>query len=159
MATIKFKGINEYVKKLENLESYVDFDLGEAIYNGASVVANEVSQALKNLEVDNSTYTKKPRTGINEYQKQGLIASFGVAKLQDDNGFRNVKLGFDGYNGMKTKKYPKGQPNVMIARALESGTSFMPKQRVISKTVNKSKKECEKAMQEALDKAIEKHIK
>ena len=159
MASIKFKGLEEYVRKLENLESYVETDLGQVIYEGADVVADAVKNALEQLPVDNRPANVKERSSINEYQKQGLIASFGIAKLMNDNGYRNVKLGFDGYNGIKSKKHPKGQPNAMIARSLESGTSFMPKQRTISKAVNKSKTECEKKMQECLDKKIEERMK
>lgn len=158
MATFKFNGVDEYVRKLENLESYVDEYIGEAVYEGADIVADAIKQALEALPVDNRPWAD-PRNGIMEVQKQCLIGSFGIAKLQNDNGYRNVKLGFDGYNKVKSKAYPQGQPNVMIARALESGTSFMPKNRAISKATNNSKKECEKAMQESLDKAINKIMK
>lgn len=155
MATFKFKGLDEYVRKLESLEGHTEEMLGEAIYNGADVVADSVKKALESLPVDNRIKADQ-KTSISELQKKGLIASFGIAKLKDDRGFRNVKLGFDGYNKVKTKKYPQGQPNVMIARSLESGTSYMPKNRVISKAANSAKKECEKKMQETIEQSINK---
>ena len=127
--------------------------LGEAIYKGADVVADSVKKALRSLPVDNRINADQ-KTSISEIQKQGLIKSFGIAKLRDDRGFRNVKLGIDGYNKVKTKKYPNGQPNVMIARSLESGTSYMPKNRVISKATNSAKKECERIMQESIEQSI-----
>lgn len=39
----------------------------------------------------------------------------------------NVKIGFDGYNNIRSKRWPQGQPNQMVARAIESGTSWMSK--------------------------------
>lgn len=158
MASFKFKGLDEYVRTLEHLESSIDLQLGEAIYKGADIVANAVKEGLRSLPVDNRLKAEQ-KTSITKVQKQGLIESFGVARLQNDNGYRNVKLGFDGYNKVVTKKFPKGQPNVMIARTLESGTSFMQKNRVISKATNSSKKACEEAMAESLDKAIAKIMK
>lgn len=158
MAIIKFTGIDEYVRKLENLASYTDKLIGEAVYKGADVVANETKQALQSLPVDNST-NKATRTSINQIQKNGLIESFGIAKMRNDNGFLNVKTGFDGYNKLISNSYPMGQPNIMIARALESGTSFMPKNRVISRATNRAKKACEEAMKKSLEGNIEKLMK
>lgn len=158
MAIIKFTGIDEYVRKLENLASYTDKLIGEAVYKGADVVANETKQALQSLPVDNST-NKATRTSINQIQKNGLIESFGIAKMRNDNGFLNVKTGFDGYNKLISNSYPTGQPNIMIARALESGTSFMPKNRVISRATNRAKKACEEAMKKSIEGNIEKLMK
>lgn len=158
MAIIKFTGIDEYVRKLENLASYTDKLIGEAVYKGADVVANETKQALQSLPVDNST-NKATRTSINQIQKNGLIESFGIAKMRNDNGFLNVKTGFDGYNKLISNSYPTGQPNIMIARALESGTSFMPKNRVISRATSRAKKACEEAMKKSIEGNIEKLMK
>lgn len=58
----------------------------------------------------------------------------------------NVKLGFDGYNGMKTKKYPKGQPNVLLARSIESGSSIAKKRPFVAPAVRKTKKAAEETM-------------
>lgn len=158
MASIKFKGLDEYVRRLEYLSSYTDKLIGEAVYKGADVVANETKRALESLPVDNST-NKGERKSINQIQKNGLIESFGIAPLRNDNNFFNVKTGFDGYNRLVTNNYPLGQPNVMIARSLESGTSFMPKNRVISKATNRAKKACEQAMKDSIEDNIQKLMK
>ena len=151
MATIKFKGIDEYLRRLEALTMATDKFIGEAVYKGADVVADATKSALNTMPVDNRRKVSE-RRGILEVQRQGLVNSFGVAPLRDDNGFINVKTGFDGFNKI-------GQANVRVARQLESGTSYMPKNRVISRATNRSKKACEEAMKKSLEGNIQKLMK
>ena len=74
------------------------------------------------------------------------------------NGFYNVKIGFDGYNSVKTKRWPSGQPNAMVARSIESGTSWMTKQPFMRKAEQASKSQCEHVMSETVDIEIKKII-
>ena len=62
----------------------------------------------------------------------------------------NVKLGFDGYNGMKTKKYPKGQPNVLLARSIKR---FKHRQKAALRRAGGA--ENEKAAEETMAKIID----
>ena len=78
--------------------------------------------------------------------------------MRNDNGFRNVKIGFDGYNRVKTKTWPQGQPNLMVARAIESGTSWMQKQPFMRRAEASAKGPCEQAMAETVDKEIQKIV-
>lgn len=71
----------------------------------------------------------------------------------------NVKLGFDGYNTVKTNSYPNGQPNVMIARAIESGSSIRDKHPFVRPAVNAAKKECLKKAEEVVNEEISKIMK
>lgn len=155
MATFKFEGIDEYIGKLKQFTVETETIIGEAVYDGADLVADATKSALESIPVDNRRWAKH-RKSISKVQKEALIESFGIAKLEDDKSFRNVKLGFDGYNPIKSERWPLGQPNIMIIRALESGTSFMPKNRIVSRTVNKTKKMCEQKMQESIDKNCKK---
>ena len=95
-----------------------------------------------------------PYSRLSDKEKQGLLDGFGVSPMQDDGGYINVKLGFDGYNGVKTKKYPKGQPNALIARVTESGSSYREKTPFIRPAVNASKKQAEQAGQMKIDEKI-----
>ena len=74
--------------------------------------------------------------------------------MQNENGYINVKLGFDGYNSVKTKKYPKGQPNALIARVTESGSSYRTKTPFIRPAVRATKKAAEQAGQAKIDERI-----
>lgn len=160
MAKIEFRGLDEYVKQLNDIQAHTEEYCGKAIYKGADVVADAVKAAIQALPTDNRTYVKDGmRSGPSNGQKAGLINSFGIAKMRQDGTLYNVKLGFDGYNSIKTKTWPKGQPNAMIARSVESGTSFMKANRFMNKTVNKSKGACEAVMKTTLENEISKLVK
>ena len=74
--------------------------------------------------------------------------------MENDNGYINTKIGFDGYNATKTKKYPNGQPNALIARSIESGTSKHQKTPFVRPAISKAKAKAEAAMAASVDKDI-----
>ena len=159
MATFKFEGVDDLIAQYEKLADKTDEVIGSAIYNGAAVVMRMVESAVSNITTDNRFGTsEQPTSGPSTIQKIGLQNSLGIAKMRNDGGFRNVKIGFDGYNGVKTKTWPQGQPNAMVARSVESGTSWMQKQPFMRKAEQSSRGKCEQAMSETVDKEIQRII-
>lgn len=157
-ARITVKGVEKYLAEIRSLQADAEEYISRAVYDGAGVVGDAVKAALMALPVDNRG--KVPmRRSIHQIQKDGLIDGYGITPMRDDKGQINVKIGFDGYNNFITFKHPIGQPNAMIARSLESGTYFMPKNRIISKTTNQYKNACIQAMEKSLDKSIEQRMK
>lgn len=159
MASFVFKGLNEYVKKLNNLQSMSREVAGKAIYAGADLMADAVRKNIDALPVVD--FRKKGSSqnlidGVTSAQKKGLQDGFGITPMKEENGYYNVKLGFDGYNTAKSKKNPKGQANQMIARAVESGTSFRKKHPFVSPAVKATRSQAEKKMQEVLEAEIQK---
>ena len=67
-----------------------------------------------------------------------------------------MKIGFDGYNKTKTKKYPKGQPNQVVARGVESGTTWKKKYPFVRPAVERARKAVQAKMAETVDKEIKK---
>lgn len=152
------KGLDSYISYLQRIDLVTDEAIGEAVYEMAKVVADSVRSGIQALPtVSNAaniaTY-KKGYSRLSDEEKQGLLDGFGVSPMQDDGGYINVKLGFDGYNGVKTKKYPKGQPNALIARVTESGSSYREKTPFIRPAVSASKKQAEQAGQMKIDEKI-----
>lgn len=83
--------------------------------------------------------------------------SFGLAPIQTDkNGFRHTKAGFDGYGKLKTKEYPNGVPNEMLARAVESGSSVRVKKPFVRPAVNATKNEAVEKMGKVVDEEMKK---
>ena len=162
MATIRFSKLRDYELMLGKIGDASKDICGAAIYEGAKIIADEVKNNLNALNVTTDELAmlkakKGEPTYITQRAKEGLIKSFGVTPMsQDDDGIYNVKLGFDGYNDVKTKKWPKGQPNQLIARACESGSSAMIKQPFFREAVQKTKKKAESRMAEVLDEKIKK---
>nr|DAI81919.1 MAG TPA: hypothetical protein [Caudoviricetes sp.] len=158
MATFQFGGIDNYIKQLNKLQqSTKDGVVGKTVYAGAAVVANRLRAATEDLPEGREN--EAIFGAVTPAQKRGLLDGFGISRMRDDDGFVNVKLGFDGYNSVKTKKYPNGQPNALVARAVNSGTSFRKKTRFVDKAVNASKKTAEAAMDAACSREIEKIMK
>ena len=152
------KGMDEYLAKLGNLEFAAPGLVGQAIYEGAKIVTDQVRAEIEALPTAESKRVATPRDPT-QVEKDGLLDGLGVAKKKNDGGYINVKVGMDGYNTDKTKKYPKGKPNAMIARSIESGSTVMKRNAFISRAVNKTKKEAEAAMQKVIEEGIEKIVK
>ena len=160
MAKFQFEGVDDLIAQYEKLESNSLEVIGKAIYNGAGVVMKAVSGAVDSISTDNSFGTaENPTSGPTTIQKMGLVQSLGITKMRADGDFWNVKIGFDGYNNVKTKKWPQGQPNSMVARSVESGTSWMAKQPFMRRAEQSAMAPCEKAMAETVDKVISKLTK
>ena len=143
-------GINEYLAQLGNLETMAPQSMGKAIYEGADIVADAIKKGIQSMRVDDSPYSERV-TGIRSIQKEGLLNSLGIAKAATDNGYRNVKIGFDGYNKLTSQKYPQGQPNAMIARTFEAGNSFTQKQPFVGPAVRASRAQAETKMANVID--------
>lgn len=149
MATIRFKRGDDYILKLERVGSEADETTRRALYEGAKVVADAVKNNIRNL----------PLCDAEKYILRDLEESFGITPMQSDRGGWEVKLGFDGYGSRKTKKYPRGLPNQLAARAIESGTSFRPKHPFVRTAVNAARGPCREAMKRQIDEDIEKIMK
>lgn len=158
MATFTFKGLQEYELMLAKLGLNTEKIIGKAVYAGAGVIADAVRQGVNGLSIVSSKESfgtsSNPISGITSSQKKGLLDGLGISKMRTENGYYHVKVGFDGYNRTKTKKYPSGQPNILIARSVENGTSFRVKQPFVSPAVRRAKKAAEQKMKEVLDEEI-----
>lgn len=137
-------GIDQYVTQLTNLEFTAHDSIGRAIYKGAAIVADAVKANIPSL----------PKSSCSNLEKAALMDGLGIAKMRDDGGMWNVKIGFDGYDSIKTKTFPKGRPISMIARSIESGTSFRKKHPFVAPAVNATKAAAEMAMAEEINKEL-----
>jgi hypothetical protein len=156
MARMEIRGFDELELQLSKL---ADPELTkDVVMAGAQPVADEIRKSLEALPEDKFRRLKKGEVfvGVPRQQKQDLLDSLGIAPPDVDyDGNTNTKIGFDGYGKIPTKKYPKGVPNQLLARAVESGSSVRKKTPFIRKAVNKAKKLAEAEMQKKLDEKIE----
>ena len=153
MAKISFSGIDEYAKVLDVLDKESDEILKSAVYKGAALVADEIKQEIKNLPVEEGKNGLAPvgtpehkLTGVTRRQKADLIAP-----IENDDGYIQTKAGVDGYGSVKTETYPKGVPNVMLMRSIESGTSFREKKPIFRKATNRARKRAQQQMEKEID--------
>lgn len=162
MAKITVTGVNELYNKLHKLATSEATNAMKAgVYEGAGAAADALKAEISSLSAENGSWPfyKKTIVGLSETQKQGLIDGVGIAKIESDGGSVNTKIGFNGYNDHITKHYPKGQPNALVARSLESGSSIGTKHPIVRPTANKVRKTVEKKMADKVKKEIEKAMK
>lgn len=161
MAKYQFKGLEEYAAYLQRIGANTPEIIGKGVYSMADVVADKVRSNIEALPTVSeaeafAAYKEKRKAGLTSAQKKGLEKGFGISPMQNDNGYWNVKLGFDGYNKVKTRTYPNGQPNAMIARATESGSSVREKNPFVRTAVAATQKPAVEICKQVVDKEISK---
>lgn len=157
MARMTISGFDEYIAKLEKLSQDNSQTFDDVVKAGAGVIADAVRSNLQALPVNNG-YAPPGELlqGVTSVQKAGLNAGLGISPLRKGGNVYDRKVGFDGYNGQKTKKYPNGQPNSVIARSVCSGTSFRAKNDFVGRAVRSKRSDAENKMAKKFDEAIEK---
>ena len=149
-----FKGGEDYLLKLTRMADQSDEMMRRMVYAGADVVTDAIRDGIQRLpEIPRGEYGTRDQmlAGITAEQKEGLLDGLGITPIKHENGGFNAKVGFEGYNRTRTHQYPKGQPNVLIARSVESGTSFRQKQPFVSEAVKESRRQAVQAMQSVFD--------
>lgn len=160
MAKFTFRGMEEYESKLSKVFADTEPVGGKAVHAAAGLVADEIRKNIQALPERKGFATPdRQAEGVTKTGKQGLLEGFGISPMQNEKGYLHVKLGFDGYNKVKTQKYPNGQPNQLVARGVESGTSWLKKTPFIRPAMNQTRKSAVKAMQDVIDTEIEKIMK
>lgn len=112
MARFEFRGIEKYINKLDTFRLVTkDSVIARTTYAGAAVVADAVRKSIEALPVGSGRSEDGGLIDtVTAAQKRGLLDGFGISPMRDDNGFINVKLGFDGYNATRTKSIREGSP-------------------------------------------------
>lgn len=140
MAKFKAELPNDLIKVFDELETNAPFMMGEMCRAGATVVYNKV---VSNL-------------GKAFKSTESLVKGLKITKVyqtRSDDGI-NVHIGFYGYDGEPTKKYPQGTPIPLKALAREYGTSKGEQKKPFFRK-SFAKKEIEQAMLEVQKRYIE----
>lgn len=141
MARFSAKGFKELSKKLSKLDHDTTEIAKQAVYEGASILADEIKTRLEGNLIGSKTSTGD------------LVDSFGVAPIQvKENGDVDTVIGFHGYDR-------KGVPNQLKARAMESGTSKQPKRPFVRPAVQASRARVVERMTRIVEMGIEESLK
>ena len=162
MAKLKFVGLDDYVRKLNRLDADTRKICKRVIYVGADVVADTIRENMLSIRTDDRNFVpeNEMRTGPRYKELLEMQKAFGITPIKSKGiSELDAKLGFDGFNGLSTDYWPKGRPNAMVARMVESGTSWMNKQPFIQPAINSSRKFALKLMEKEFQKEIEKIMK
>lgn len=159
MAKVKTTGLNETLKMLESIERNTDEILEDVLREGAMIATDEMRSQISKLRTSDEYEGGNGKRYAKKSDVQGLLDSLGFAPVRFNNSVVDSNVGFDGYNDNKTKKYPKGHANRMVANAINRGTSFMIAQPFINRTKKAAEAKCNQEMQKKLDEEIQKLTK
>lgn len=136
------KGIDKYIQNMTNLALESEEITKRGVYDGMKVVADAIVASIGNI---------KPGHGITEADIEGLRTGFGIARIENRGGTINTKSGFAGKNS-------KGKRNSVVAREIESGTSYRSKQAFVGTAGRKAKAAAEQAIAKTIDDEINKRM-
>lgn len=160
---IKFQanGLDKYLKYVDLLQSKADGFAKRAVYDGAKVYGDAMVSAINALPTKKLAYMSGDSdiVGVTNEQKAGLLEGFGFAPMENKSGYIHTKAGFARYNSIKTKRFPKGQPNALVANAVNSGTSRRPKTGFIDKVNRASRNAVISAMSNRYDEDLKSFFK
>ena len=155
--TMDVSGMEELEKRLGLLESEKAQGIAAvALYEGARVTADAVSQAVQGIATKRFKYPAPPgKQRMPSPEEKALLvnARKGVAKFRKNPMNVNTSVGLQnsGYGSLNGKQVPIP----MIANAINSGTSFMKRQPFFRKATSK-KGAAEAAIENRLRAEIEK---
>jgi HK97 gp10 family phage protein len=143
MAKMAVMAGEDFAILLSKLEAKSEEIAAKAIFAGAEIVADQIKSNL---------------TGVLSKEATGeMLESFGVTPIgKDKDGNWNAHVGFDGYSGKASKSYPKGTPNQLKARVLESGSSRQRKRPFVRPAIRSTKAEVIRKMNQIIKESIEK---
>lgn len=163
MAKLDIDGTDEIFNVLSEIETCVGDISKVALYDGAKVLADEIKSNLKALPTDDpdrKLRNEERYAPLTTHEKEHLLKGFGISKIRGNSvEGHNVAVGFGGYGNFKTKKYPKGVPNQLLARSVESGSSVRQKHPFVRPAINKVRRRVVETMGKTIELEIKKITK
>lgn len=137
--TVSTSGIDELEKMLGELGDKAQEIAAKALYKGAGVMADAYTRGTASISTERFHYLARPDlTGTKRYaspeEKAALVGKSGISAFRKDTDSVDTLVGFRGDAGYATVAGKK-KAVVLIARSINSGTSFMHKQPVYRKAV------------------------
>ena len=165
--TMEVTGMEELIAKMQKLPDKGRDVAALALFEGAGVVADAVSNAVRSIATAPFKYAKGGEKRLPSPEEKAMVESarHGVAKFKKSHtnvntsvGFQNAGYGVITWNHAKTSnsrtKYKKGsngkmvhasqgsgasmKPIPLIVNSIESGTSFMQAQPFLRKGLTQS---------------------
>ena len=135
--TISTEGLTEVSEMLGKLGSKAEEVASKALYDGAGIVADAFSAAANSIVTEPFHYLARPDiTGTKRYpspeEKAAIQGKSGIAEFNKHGSEVDTLIGISGAAGYADVA---GKPKAvrLIARSINSGTSFMQKQPFIRK--------------------------
>ena len=135
--TMKVDGMEELSAMLRQLGDKAQAVASQSLYEGAKVMADAFKGAAGSIKAKRVKYPApegKKRLPSRD-EKQAVMNAVGVARFKTTGDGVDTLVGVGGHNGYAMID-GKMKPVRLIARAINSGTSFMDKQPVFRRAKN-----------------------
>ena len=151
--TMKTEGIEEISKMLSRLESQAQPAASKALYTGAGIMADEVDRQAESITTEPFHYAVFVQRSVSPEEKAVVQNGVGIAKFQKNGSDVQTSVGYGnaGYADVAGRRKPVPQ----IANAINSGTSFMPKQPFFARAVNNGRSKSSAAITKIIEEDLE----
>ena len=144
--TMKTEGMDQLNQLMAALGNRAQEVASGALFDGAGVMANAITKAVSEIKTAPFKYAAGGRTRLpSPEEKAALEGKTGIAKFRNTGEEVNTIIGINARSGYADVN-GKQKPVPLIARSINSGTSFMKKQPVIRKAVTQNRAAAEQAM-------------
>ena len=148
--TIQTDGLEELGRMMAQLGSKAQDVASGALYDGAGVVADAMRAAANSIQAEpqrrkNRPPAKTPARLPTPAEKAAVVNKTGIAHFRKEADGVNTLIGVTGSAGYADVN-GRRKPVRLIARAINSGTSFMKKQPVFRKAASMSKTQAQAAI-------------
>lgn len=129
---MKVDGMTEISEMLTKLEEKAPAIAAQALYDGAGIMAEEITKGAESIRTAPFKYAKEERRLPSPEEKEIVLqATAGIAKFDKEGTEINTSVGYRnaGYADLKGKT----KPIPLIANSINHGTSFMQKQPFLRK--------------------------
>ena len=134
--TMRTVGLDEVMSTLARLNADAEKVAAESLYEGAGIIADAFANAARSIRTEPFTHKKAKRLPSPE-EKAAIIGKTGIARFDKNGSEVNTLIGVSGAAGYANVG---GKPKAvrLIARSINSGTSFMHKQPVFRQAKSKA---------------------
>lgn len=136
--SIEWEGADELLRKMDKLPEKAAKIAAEALYEGAGVVADALSESVHSIATEEFKYATGGRKRKPSPEEKAILesAKHGIAKFRNDGTVIQTSIGYQ--NAGYAKLGNKTKPIPLIANAINHGTSFMQKQPFIRKALSQN---------------------
>lgn len=159
MAKVITSGFDTLIDELNDIADHSDEICSKALYKGAGMMADRLKSSIDGLTTEDQR--KKRSRNLLPYEKEALEKGLSIFKFDHDKSrdYVQTSITFKGRVSHQTERYPEGLPVIVLARSINSGTTFRRANRYFPTTVRKNVQSVEKAMAVTTENELKKYIK
>lgn len=152
--TMKTDGLAEISEMLGKLETEAEAAASAALYEGAGIMANEITRSAEGIRTEPFRYTVFGTRSPSPEEKEAVTGAgaVGIAKFDKNGTEVNTSVGY-GHSGY-ADTFGRQKAVAQIANAINSGTSFMQKQPFIRKAQSKGEPQAAERMKETIEERL-----